>query len=60
MEEINALGIEAFGDLEKFQKWLDSPNFFFDKKKPKEWLDTEERRLFLRAQITGLLYGDNV
>jgi len=52
-------GIEVFGTEEKFVEWLKSENFFFDKKAPKEFLNTNAGIEFIDCRLTGLEYGDN-
>ena len=52
-------GIDLFGDKERFSQWLDTENFFFDKKKPMEYLNTISGIKFISDRLTGMEYGDN-
>lgn len=52
-------GIDLFGDKENFSRWLDTENFFFDKKKPMEFLNTISGIKFIQDRLTGMEYGDN-
>ena len=52
-------GIEIFGNEENFVKWLKSENFFFDKKAPIEFLNTDVGIEYIDNRLTGLEYGDN-
>jgi len=53
-------GKEVFGDREEFRKWLDSENFYFDKKAPVSYLNTVTGIRFVDDRLTALEYGDNV
>ena len=53
-------GIEVFGKPEKFAAWLESKNFFFDKKAPVEFLTTASGLKYLDDRLTAMEYGDNV
>jgi len=53
-------GIEVFGTGEKFSTWLSKENFFFDKKAPVEYMDTNSGIKFIDDRLTALEYGDNV
>ena len=52
-------GIELFGTREKFIKWLELENFFFDKKAPVEFMTTNSGIKFIDDRLTALEYGDN-
>ncbi|CAN5913022.1 hypothetical protein BH24BAC1_BH24BAC1_18850 [soil metagenome] len=52
-------GIDVFGEKENFSRWLDTENFFFDKRKPMEFLNTISGIKFINDQLTGMEYGDN-
>jgi uncharacterized protein (DUF2384 family) len=52
-------GIEIFGTEQNLVKWLESENFFFDKKAPIEFLKTPEGMEYIDSRLTGLEYGDN-
>jgi putative toxin-antitoxin system antitoxin component (TIGR02293 family) len=52
-------GIDIFGDKENFSRWLDTENFFFDKRKPMAFLNTISGIKFIHDRLTGIEYGDN-
>ena len=53
-------GREVFGSVEKFSSWLDTENFFFDKKTPSKFLTTSSGLKFVDDRLTAMEYGDNV
>ena len=53
-------GIEVFGTEEGFKRWLNTINFFFDKKAPVEFMNTGDGIKFIDDRLTGIEYGDNV
>ncbi|MEO6980176.1 MAG: MbcA/ParS/Xre antitoxin family protein [Mucilaginibacter sp.] len=53
-------GIEVLGTEEEFIKWLNAINFFFDKKAPIEFINTDKGVKFIDDRLTGIEYGDNV
>lgn len=52
-------GLEVFGKIENYRTWLNRENFFFDWKKPMEFLSSEEGEKFVESRLFGLMYGDN-
>ena len=52
-------GIEVFATKEKFSAWLEQENFFFDKKAPIEFMNTNSGIKFIDDRLTALEYGDN-
>ena len=52
-------GIEVFGSSENFLDWLQKENFFFDKKAPIDFMDTNSGIKFIDDRLTALAYGDN-
>jgi uncharacterized protein (DUF2384 family) len=52
-------GIDIFGDKENFSRWLDTENFFFDKRKPMAFLNTISGIKFIHDRLIGIEYGDN-
>ncbi len=52
-------GIEVFGTEESFVAWLNKANFFFDKRAPIEFMNTDAGIEFIDNRLTGLQYGDN-
>jgi uncharacterized protein (DUF2384 family) len=53
-------GIEVFKTKENFSTWLEKENFFFDKKAPIEFMNTNSGIKFIDDRLTALEYGDNV
>ena len=53
-------GSEVFGNVEDFSNWLHSENFFFDKKAPVSYLNTETGIRLVDDRLTAMEYGDNV
>lgn len=52
-------GEEVFGDMNLFNKWMNSNNFHFDKKPPIRFIDTNSGIEFIDNRLTGMQYGDN-
>ncbi len=52
-------GIEVFGTTDKFTHWLESENFYFDKKPPIEFMNTYSGIKFIDDRLTAMEYGDN-
>ncbi|MDE3213746.1 MAG: DUF2384 domain-containing protein [Bacteroidota bacterium] len=53
-------GVEAFGDKNALDKWLLTPNFFFDYNRPESFLHTAAGIRFVEARITAIEFGENV
>ena len=53
-------GNQVFGSREAFDEWLDTPNFYFDNKKPIALLNTSSGVRFINDRLTAMEYGDNV
>ena len=53
-------GMNVFGSSKKFEEWLNTENFYFDKKKPLSFLKTVTGLRFVDDQLTAIEYGDNV
>jgi len=51
------LGIEIFGDKDKFDQWLATENLALGKRKPKELLDTSFGIGLLKDELTRIEYG---
>ena len=60
LQAIFEKGIAVLGDEEAFDKWLDTPNFFFDNKKPAGFLDTASGMQVVLDRLTAMERGDNV
>ena len=52
-------GIDVFGNNDNFNKWLYTDNFYFNKKKPIEFLNTISGIKLIDDRLTGMEYGDN-
>ena len=52
-------GIQVFGSVEDFKKWLDTENFLFNAKRPVDFLTTSSGLKFVDDRLTGMEYGDN-
>jgi len=53
-------GTEVFGTKENFNDWLLKENFFFDKKAPIEFANSDEGIKFIAGRMNALAYDDNV
>jgi len=53
-------GTDVFGSETNFNKWLDSPNIFFDNSKPISYLNTVSGIRFIDNSLTSMEYGDNI
>jgi putative toxin-antitoxin system antitoxin component (TIGR02293 family) len=51
---------EVFDSNEDFNKWLNTPNFFFDNQKPLDDLGTISGIRFINDRLTAMAYGDNI
>jgi uncharacterized protein (DUF2384 family) len=52
-------GMEVFNTKQAFSKWLEQENFYFDKKAPIEFMNTNSGIKFIDDRLTALEYGDN-
>ncbi|MGI4750038.1 MAG: antitoxin Xre/MbcA/ParS toxin-binding domain-containing protein [Janthinobacterium lividum] len=52
-------GIDVFGNAENFTKWLETDNFYFDKRAPNTFMHTNSGMKFIDDRLTGMEYGDN-
>ncbi|MGE6810781.1 antitoxin Xre/MbcA/ParS toxin-binding domain-containing protein [Pseudoalteromonas nigrifaciens] len=50
-------GVAYFGDVKRWNQWLDTPNTQFDYYPPRELMNTIRGRELIRRVITGLQYG---
>ena len=53
-------GAVVFGSPQEFDRWLDTENFYFDKKKPSFFLNTITGIRFVDDRLIAMEYGDNV
>ena len=59
LKEIMTLGKSAFGSLSNFDLWMNEQNFFFNNKRPIDFLETEKDVEYLLSRLNGLKIGDN-
>ena len=52
-------GTKVFGTKVNFYSWLERENFFFEKKCPIEFINTNKGIKFIDDRLTGIEYGDN-
>lgn len=55
--EVTNVGVEVFGDLEKFKLWLDTPNFPLGGLKPMELLKDSYGKELVISELTRINYG---
>jgi len=53
-------GIDVFEGKEKFDSWLISENYYFDRKAPMDFLDTITGIKFIDDRLTAIEFGDTV
>lgn len=53
-------GLEVFGEIDDFNKWLETANFFLDNDKPINYLKTITGIRYIDDRLTAIEYGDNV
>ena len=54
---LTRLGIEVFGNSEKFTSWLETKNMVLGSKKPKEFLDNTFGISLLKDELTRIEHG---
>ena len=57
MAEVTNVGIDVFGDMEKFKLWLDTPNFAMGNLKPFELLKDSYGKEMVIGELTRINYG---
>lgn len=57
MAEVTFMGIEVFGDVEKFKLWLNTPSYALGSYKPKELLISSYGKEMVLGELTRLHYG---
>jgi putative toxin-antitoxin system antitoxin component (TIGR02293 family) len=57
MAEVTHVGIDVFGDMDKFKLWLDTPNFSLGNMKPLELLKDSYGKDLVIAELTRINYG---
>ncbi|ADQ16483.1 antitoxin Xre/MbcA/ParS toxin-binding domain-containing protein [Leadbetterella byssophila] len=53
-------GIEVFGSVENFEKWLMEKNPLLDHQAPSDFLETISGITFIDDRLTAMEYGENV
>jgi len=57
MAEVTNVGIDVFGDLDKFKHWLETPNFSLGNLKPMELLKDSYGKELVIGELTRINYG---
>jgi len=57
MAEVTNVGLDVFGDMEKFKLWLDTPNFSLGNLKPIELLRDSYGKEMVISELTRINHG---
>jgi putative toxin-antitoxin system antitoxin component (TIGR02293 family) len=57
MSEVTNVGLDVFGDMEKFKLWLETPNFSLGNFKPMELLKDSYGKELVISELTRINYG---
>jgi putative toxin-antitoxin system antitoxin component (TIGR02293 family) len=57
MAEVTNVGLDVFGDMEKFKLWLETPNFSLGSLKPMELLKDSYGKELVIGELTRINYG---
>ncbi len=57
MAEVTNVGLDVFGDMEKFKLWLQTPNFSLGSLKPIELLKDSYGKELVISELTRINYG---
>ncbi len=57
MAEVTNVGIDVFGDMDKFKLWLTTPNFALGNMKPMELLKDSYGKELVISELTRINYG---
>ena len=57
MAEVTNIGLDVFGNMEKFKLWLDTPNFSLGNLKPMELLKDSYGKEMVIGELTRINYG---
>jgi len=57
MAEVTNVGLDVFGDMEKFKLWLDTPNFALGNLKPIELLKDSYGKEMVIGELTRINHG---
>lgn len=55
--EVTNVGLDVFGDMEKFKLWLETPNFSLGNLKPLELLKDSYGKELVISELTRINYG---
>ncbi|MVN23426.1 type II RES/Xre toxin-antitoxin system antitoxin [Mucilaginibacter arboris] len=57
MAEVTNVGLDVFGEMEKFKLWLDTPNFALGNMRPIELLNDSYGKEMVIGELTRINYG---
>ncbi len=57
MSEVTKVGLDVFGEMEKFKLWLETPNFSLGNLKPLELLKDSYGKELVISELTRINYG---
>ncbi len=57
IKKLYEFGIEIFGDVKRFNQWMQTPNPILGNVIPKSYLDTISGILFLRNKLNEIAHG---
>ena len=57
MAEVTSVGLDVFGDMDKFKLWLDTPTFALGNLKPMELLKDSYGKELVISELTRINYG---
>jgi putative toxin-antitoxin system antitoxin component (TIGR02293 family) len=57
MAEVTQLGLEVFGNMEKFKLWLETPSYALGNLKPLELLKDSYGKEMVTGELTRINYG---
>ncbi len=55
--EVTKIGLDVFGDMEKFKLWLETPNYALGKLKPMDLLKDSYGKELVVSELTRINYG---
>lgn len=57
MAEVTTVGLDVFGEMDKFKLWLETPNFALGNLKPMELLKDSYGKELVISELTRINYG---
>ncbi len=57
MAEVTSVGLDVFGDMNKFKLWLDTPNFALGNLKPMDLIKDSYGKELVISELTRINYG---